>query len=82
MTPRPSVHLGMTGGEVRYESGLVEALVNDGERGESCRERGAGERRSGKHRTDNLTGISDRLSHFDTANRPIQNRLERSSPGR
>lgn len=57
----------MTGGEVRYQSGLVEALVNDGVNAVKA---GMNEALAkgipAKHRTDNYDWYLDRLSHFDT----------------
>ncbi|WP_314419961.1 biotin-independent malonate decarboxylase subunit beta [Pseudescherichia vulneris] len=58
----------MTGGEVRYQSGLVDALVGDGINAvkgamNDFIAKGVPE----KHRTDNYAWYLDRLSHFDTA---------------
>jgi len=58
----------MTGGEVRYQSGLVDALVGDGINAvkgamNEFIAKGVPE----KHRTDNYAWYLDRLSHFDTA---------------
>ncbi|MDU5452284.1 biotin-independent malonate decarboxylase subunit beta [Pseudescherichia vulneris] len=58
----------MTGGEVRYQSGLVDALVGDGVNAvkgamNEFIAKGVPE----KHRTDNYAWYLDRLSHFDTA---------------
>lgn len=57
----------MTGGEVRYQSGLVDALVGDGVNAvkDAVNEaiaRGV----PAKHRTDNYAWYLDRLTHFDT----------------
>lgn len=57
----------MTGGEVRYQSGLVDALVGDGvnavkEAMNDALAKGV----PAKHRTDNYDWYLDRLSHFDT----------------
>ncbi|HFD9220173.1 TPA: biotin-independent malonate decarboxylase subunit beta [Salmonella enterica] len=57
----------MTGGEVRYQSGLVEALVGDGVNAvkavmNEALAKGVPE----KHRTDNYDGYLDRLTNFDT----------------
>jgi len=58
----------MTGGEVRYQSGLVDALVGDGINAvkgamNDFIAKGVPE----KHRTGNYAWYLDRLSHFDTA---------------
>lgn len=58
----------MTGGEVRYQSGLVDALVGDGVNAvkgamNEFIAKGVPE----KHRTDNYAWYLERLSHFDTA---------------
>ena len=57
----------MTGGEVRYQSGLVDALVGDGVNAvkvamNEALAKGVPE----KHRTDNYDWYLDRLTHFDT----------------
>lgn len=57
----------MTGGEVRYESGLVEALVNDGVNAvKAAMNEALVKGVPAKHRTDNYDWYLDRLSHFDT----------------
>lgn len=57
----------MTGGEVRYQSGLVEALVNDGVNAVKAAMNDAlAKGVPAKHRTDNYDWYLDRLSHFDT----------------
>ncbi|EBP6683937.1 biotin-independent malonate decarboxylase subunit beta [Salmonella enterica subsp. salamae] len=57
----------MTGGEVRYESGLVEALVNDGVNAvKAAMNEALAKGVPAKHRTDNYDWYLDRLSHFDT----------------
>lgn len=57
----------MTGGEVRYESGLVEALVNDGVNAvKTAMNEALAKGVPAKHRTDNYDWYLDRLSHFDT----------------
>ncbi|MBW9462728.1 MULTISPECIES: biotin-independent malonate decarboxylase subunit beta [Kluyvera] len=57
----------MTGGEVRYQSGLVEALVNDGVNAVKAAMNEALEKGvPAQHRTDNYDWYLDRLSHFDT----------------
>ncbi|EOC0476406.1 biotin-independent malonate decarboxylase subunit beta [Cronobacter turicensis] len=58
----------MTGGEVRYESGFVDALVGDGVNAvktamNEAMARGVPQ----QHRSDNYAWYLDRLSHFDTA---------------
>ena len=57
----------MTGGEVRYQSGLVDALVGDGINAvkgamNDAIAKGVPE----KHRTDNYDDYLNRLTHFDT----------------
>jgi malonate decarboxylase beta subunit len=57
----------MTGGEVRYQSGLVDALVGDGVN--AVKDAMNGFIAKGvpeKHRTDNYQWYLDRLSQFDT----------------
>ncbi len=57
----------MTGGEVRYQSGLVEALVNDGVNAVKAAMNDAlAKGVPAQHRTDNYDWYLDRLSHFDT----------------
>ena len=57
----------MTGGEVRYESGLVEALVNDGVNAvKAAMNEALAKGVPAQHRTDNYDWYLDRLSHFDT----------------
>ncbi|MCU6181515.1 biotin-independent malonate decarboxylase subunit beta [Citrobacter cronae] len=57
----------MTGGEVRYESGLVEALVNDGVNAvKAAMNEALAKGVPAKHRTDNYDWYLDRLGHFDT----------------
>lgn len=57
----------MTGGEVRYESGLVEALVGDGVNAvKAAMNEALAKGVPAKHRTDNYDWYLDRLSHFDT----------------
>lgn len=57
----------MTGGEIRYESGLVEALVNDGVNAvKAAMNEALAKGVPAKHRTDNYDWYLDRLSHFDT----------------
>lgn len=57
----------MTGGEVRYQSGLVEALVNDGVNAvKAAMNEALAKGVPAKHRTDNYDWYLDRLSHFDT----------------
>ncbi|MFU0888060.1 biotin-independent malonate decarboxylase subunit beta [Kluyvera sichuanensis] len=57
----------MTGGEVRYQSGLVEALVNDGVNAvKAAMNEALGKGVPAQHRTDNYDWYLDRLSHFDT----------------
>lgn len=58
----------MTGGEVRYQSGLVDALVGDGINAvKSAMNDAIAKGVPAKHRTDNYAWYLDRLSHFDTA---------------
>ena len=57
----------MTGGEVRYQSGLVEALVNDSVNAVKAAMNEALEKGvPAQHRTDNYDWYLDRLSNFDT----------------
>ncbi|WP_052282799.1 biotin-independent malonate decarboxylase subunit beta [Kluyvera genomosp. 1] len=57
----------MTGGEIRYQSGLVEALVGDGVNAVKAAMNDAlAKGVPAKHRTDNYDWYLDRLSHFDT----------------
>lgn len=57
----------MTGGEVRYESGLVDALVGDGVNAvKAAMNEALAKGVPAKHRTDNYDWYLDRLSHFDT----------------
>lgn len=57
----------MTGGEVRYQSGLVEALVNDGVNAvKAAMNEALTKGVPAQHRTDNYDWYLDRLSHFDT----------------
>ncbi len=58
----------MTGGEVRYQSGLVDALVGDGINAvKGAMNDAIAKGVPAKHRTDNYAWYLDRLSHFDTA---------------
>lgn len=57
----------MTGGEIRYQSGLVEALVNDGVNAvKAAMNEALAKGVPAKHRTDNYDWYLDRLTHFDT----------------
>ncbi|MGK0603388.1 biotin-independent malonate decarboxylase subunit beta [Yokenella regensburgei] len=57
----------MSGGEVRYQSGLVEALVNDSVNAvKAAMSEALAKGVPAKHRTDNYDWYLDRLSHFDT----------------
>lgn len=57
----------MTGGEVRYQSGLVEALVNDGVNAVKAAMNDAlAKGVPAKHRTDNYDWYLERLTNFDT----------------
>ena len=57
----------MTGGEIRYESGLVEALVDDGVNAVKAAMNDAlAKGVPAKHRTDNYAWYLDRLTNFDT----------------
>ena len=57
----------MTGGEIRYQSGLVEALVGDGVNAvKAAMNEALAKGVPAKHRTDNYDWYLDRLSHFDT----------------
>ncbi|WP_312952870.1 biotin-independent malonate decarboxylase subunit beta [Superficieibacter sp.] len=57
----------MTGGEVRYQSGLVDALVGDGVNAVKAAMNDAiAKGVPAKHRTDNYDWYLDRLTHFDT----------------
>ncbi|ECC1660716.1 biotin-independent malonate decarboxylase subunit beta [Salmonella enterica subsp. salamae] len=57
----------MTGGEIRYQSGLVDALVGDGVNAvKSAMNEALAKGVPAKHRTDNYDWYLDRLRHFDT----------------
>ncbi|EDL8431687.1 biotin-independent malonate decarboxylase subunit beta [Salmonella enterica subsp. diarizonae] len=57
----------MTGGEVRYQSGLMEALVGDGVNAvKAAMNEALAKGVPAKHRTDNYDGYLDRLTNFDT----------------
>ncbi|HHW4413678.1 MULTISPECIES: biotin-independent malonate decarboxylase subunit beta [Citrobacter] len=57
----------MTGGEIRYQSGLVEALVGDGVNAVKAAMNDAlAKGVPAKHRTDNYDWYLDRLTSFDT----------------
>ncbi|MDJ3787761.1 biotin-independent malonate decarboxylase subunit beta [Salmonella enterica] len=57
----------MTGGEVRHQSGLVEALVGDGVNAvKAAMNEALAKGVPAKHRTDNYDGYLDRLTNFDT----------------
>ncbi|HGY3718155.1 TPA: biotin-independent malonate decarboxylase subunit beta [Citrobacter gillenii] len=57
----------MTGGEIRYQSGLVEALVGDGINAVKAAMNDAlAKGVPAKHRTDNYDWYLDRLTNFDT----------------
>lgn len=57
----------MTGGEVRYQSGLVEALVDDGVNAvKAAMNEALVKGVPAKHRTDNYDWYLDRLTNFDT----------------
>ncbi|MDT0640375.1 biotin-independent malonate decarboxylase subunit beta [Citrobacter werkmanii] len=57
----------MTGGEVRYQSGLVEALVNDGVNAvKAAMNEALAKGVPAKHRTDNYDWYLERLTNFDT----------------
>lgn len=57
----------MTGGEVRYQSGLVEALVGDGVNAvKAVMNEALAKGVPAKHRTGNYDGYLDRLTNFDT----------------
>ncbi|MDK9584839.1 biotin-independent malonate decarboxylase subunit beta [Lelliottia wanjuensis] len=57
----------MTGGEIRYESGLVDALVGDGVNAvKKAMNDVLAKGVPAKHRTDNYDDYLTRLSHFDT----------------
>ncbi|MEX3020275.1 biotin-independent malonate decarboxylase subunit beta [Kluyvera sp. STS39-E] len=57
----------MTGGEIRYQSGLVEALVGDGVNAVKAAMNDAlAKGVPAKHRTDNYDWYLDRLTNFDT----------------
>jgi malonate decarboxylase beta subunit len=58
----------MTGGEVRYHSGLVDALVGDGMNAvKDAVNEAIAKGVPAKHRTDNYDWYLDRLTHFDTS---------------
>ncbi|RCW96828.1 MULTISPECIES: biotin-independent malonate decarboxylase subunit beta [Kosakonia] len=57
----------MTGGEVRYRSGLVDALVGDGIQAvKQAMNEAIAKGVPAKHRTDNYDDYLQRLTHFDT----------------
>ncbi len=57
----------MTGGEIRYQSGLVEALVGDGVNAVKAAMNDAlAKGVPAKHRTDNYDWYLERLTNFDT----------------
>ena len=57
----------MTGGEVRYESGLVDALVGDGVNTvKAAMNEAIAKGVPAKHRTDNYDDYLNRLTNFDT----------------
>jgi malonate decarboxylase beta subunit len=57
----------MTGGEVRYQSGLVDALVGDGVNAvKAAMNEAIAKGVPAKHRTDNYDDYLTRLTHFDT----------------
>ncbi|EMC9755319.1 biotin-independent malonate decarboxylase subunit beta [Enterobacter cloacae] len=57
----------MTGGEVRYQSGLVDALVGDGVNAvKAAMNEAIGKGVPAKHRTDNYDDYLNRLTNFDT----------------
>ncbi|ECE6397059.1 biotin-independent malonate decarboxylase subunit beta [Salmonella enterica subsp. salamae] len=57
----------MTGGEIRYQSGLVEALVDDGVNAvKAAMNEALAKGVPAKHRTDNYDWYLDRLTNFDT----------------
>lgn len=57
----------MTGGEIRYQSGLVDALVGDGVNAvKAAMNEALAKGVPAKHRTDNYDWYLDRLTHFDT----------------
>ncbi|EJI0930951.1 biotin-independent malonate decarboxylase subunit beta [Salmonella enterica] len=57
----------MTGGEVRYQSGLVDALVGDGVNAvKAAMNEALAKGVPAKHRTDNYDWYLDRLTNFDT----------------
>ncbi|VEC01270.1 Acetyl-coenzyme A carboxylase carboxyl transferase subunit beta [Cedecea lapagei] len=58
----------MTGGEVRYQSGLVDALVGDGVHAvKQVVNEAIAKGVPAQHRTDNYAWYLDRLTHFDTS---------------
>ena len=57
----------MTGGEVRYQSGLVDALVDDGINAvKQAMNDAIAKGVPAKHRTDNYDDYLNRLTNFDT----------------
>ncbi|EOC1346779.1 biotin-independent malonate decarboxylase subunit beta [Cronobacter turicensis] len=67
----------MTGGEVRYESGFVDALVGDGVNAvktamNEAMARGVPQ----QHRSDNYAWYLDRLSRFDTAKQADRDQIK------
>lgn len=57
----------MTGGEIRYQSGLVDALVGDGVNAvKTAMNEALAKGVPAKHRTDNYDWYLDRLTNFDT----------------
>lgn len=73
----------MTGGEVRYESGLVDALVGDGVNAvKAAMNEAIAKGVPGKHRTDNYDDYLNRLTNFDTRKQADAEQIKALLPGR
>ena len=73
----------MTGGEVRYQSGLVDALVGDGVNAvKAAMNEAIGKGVPAKHRTDNYDDYLNRLTNFDTRKQADAEQINALLPGR
>jgi len=67
----------MTGGEVRYESGFVDALVGDGVNAvKTAMNEAIARGVPQQHRSDNYAWYLDRLSRFDTAKQADRDQIK------
>ncbi|EPO1791207.1 biotin-independent malonate decarboxylase subunit beta [Cronobacter turicensis] len=67
----------MTGGEVRYESGFVDALVGDGVNAvQTAMNEAIARGVPQQHRSDNYAWYLDRLSRFDTAKQADRDQIK------